>query len=117
MIPVFSTVNSPGTNATFTIVKWVGVRVMDANLKGKDWYVYIQPASFVVPHTIRVSDGSQMPIIQEDTVFAGKQADISAHPFDIADVSGNGVHLHLHTIEVLGKDDGACQGHQSCCFN
>ena len=70
MLPVFRTVVNPGTNATYTIVKWVGVRIMDVSLKGQDWYVIIQPASFVAPNTIRISDGSSMPVIQEDTVFA-----------------------------------------------
>ena len=70
IVPLFTNVSNPGTNATFTIVKWVGVRIMDVNLRGRNWYVYVQPASFVAFNTIRVSDGSSMPVIQEDTVFA-----------------------------------------------
>ena len=70
VVPLFTTVVNPGTNATFTIVKWVGVRIMAVNLRGNNRYVYIQPTSFVAPNTIRVSDGSSMPDIQEDTVFA-----------------------------------------------
>ena len=35
MIPIFNLVQGPGNNAQFTIVKWVGIRVMDVKLTGK----------------------------------------------------------------------------------
>lgn len=34
VIPVFSNVTGPGNNAQFTIVKWVGIRVMEVKLTG-----------------------------------------------------------------------------------
>jgi uncharacterized membrane protein len=34
IIPVFSTVQGPGNNAQYTIVKWFGVRIMDVKLTG-----------------------------------------------------------------------------------
>jgi hypothetical protein len=72
LIPLFTTVVNPGTNAAFTIVKWVGIRIMAVNLRGKNSnrYVYIQPASFVAPGTIRVSEGGPLAEIRDDTVFA-----------------------------------------------
>ncbi|MCA9173297.1 MAG: hypothetical protein KDB14_02295 [Planctomycetales bacterium] len=35
VIPIFNLVQGPGNNAQFTIVKWVGIRVMDVKLTGK----------------------------------------------------------------------------------
>lgn len=70
IVPLFTTVVNPGTNATYTIVKWVGVRIMAVNLRGNNRYVYIQPASFVAPGTIRVSEGGPLAEIRDDTVFA-----------------------------------------------
>jgi Flp pilus assembly protein TadG len=48
-IPIFSTVAGPGNNAQYTIVKWVGVRVMAVKLTGSmaSKYVMIQPCNFV----------------------------------------------------------------------
>ncbi len=49
MIPVFSTVYGPGNNADYTIVKFVGVRVMAVKLTGSmsSKYVMIQPCNVV----------------------------------------------------------------------
>jgi Flp pilus assembly protein TadG len=46
MIPIYSTVANPGDNATYTIVQFVGIRVMDVKLTGalKLKSVTIQPA-------------------------------------------------------------------------
>ena len=46
IIPIFSTVNGPGNNATYTIVQFAGVRIMDVNLTGSmsHKHVMIQPA-------------------------------------------------------------------------
>ena len=70
IVPLFTTVANPGTNATYTIVRWVGVRVMAVNLRGNNFYVYVQPASFVAAGTIRVSEGGPLAEIRDDTVFA-----------------------------------------------
>ena len=34
-IPVFNNVQGPGNNAQYTIIKWVGIRVMEVKLTGK----------------------------------------------------------------------------------
>jgi Flp pilus assembly protein TadG len=49
VIPVFSTVVGPGNNAEYTIVKWVGIRVMDVKLTGpmSKKYVTIQSAPII----------------------------------------------------------------------
>jgi Flp pilus assembly protein TadG len=50
IIPIFSQVEGPGNNAEYTIVKWVGVRVMGVKLTGSmaSKHVTIQPCNVVV---------------------------------------------------------------------
>lgn len=50
IIPIFSQVQGPGNNAQYTIVQFVGVRIMDVKLTGKmsGKRVIIQPAKVVV---------------------------------------------------------------------
>jgi Flp pilus assembly protein TadG len=54
VIPVFSTVVGPGNNAEYTIVKWIGIRVMDVKLTGamSKKYVTIQAAPIIVKGAI-----------------------------------------------------------------
>lgn len=49
-IPIFRSVDGPGNNATYTIVKFTGVRIMEVKLTGKmsAKRVMIQPANMVV---------------------------------------------------------------------
>jgi hypothetical protein len=49
IIPIFSTVVGPGNNATYSIVKFVGVRIMNVKLTGSmsGKQVIIQPAAIV----------------------------------------------------------------------
>jgi hypothetical protein len=49
MIPIFSNVVGPGNNADYTIVKFVGVRILDVKLTGSmsTKHVTIQPCNFV----------------------------------------------------------------------
>lgn len=49
VIPLFSEVNGPGNNATFTIVGFAGVRILDVKLTGSmnSKRVIIQPASVI----------------------------------------------------------------------
>lgn len=49
IIPVFSSVSGPGNNATYTIVQFVGVRIMEVKLTGSmtDKRVIIQPANVI----------------------------------------------------------------------
>ena len=59
MIPVFSTVQGPGNNAQFTIVKWVGIRVVSVKLTGPmhKKHVTIQPAPYISKGAIAGSAG------------------------------------------------------------
>ena len=47
-IPIFSSVSGPGNNATYTITKFVGIRILDVNLAGNPSKrrVVVQPAPF-----------------------------------------------------------------------
>lgn len=65
-LPIFSAVSGPGNNAQYTIVKFVGVRVMFVQLTGKpsSKKVIIQPAPYVDPTAIT---GDQ--VITGDTIF------------------------------------------------
>lgn len=44
IIPIFSNVTGNGNNATYTIVKFCGVRIMHVKLTGSDKHVMVQPA-------------------------------------------------------------------------
>jgi hypothetical protein len=48
-IPIFSAVSGPGNNAMYTIVKFVGIRVLDTQLTGSpsQKHLTVQPAPFV----------------------------------------------------------------------
>lgn len=54
-IPIFSAVSGPGNNAMYTIVKFVGIRIVYVQLTGKNKQVIVQPAPFtdaaIVPGT------------------------------------------------------------------
>ena len=54
-IPIFITVSGPGNNADYTIVKFVGVRIMAVKLTGGPMqrYVRVQPAPFSTRYTNR----------------------------------------------------------------
>lgn len=54
IIPVFSSVAGNGNNANYTIVKWVGVRILDVRLTGKmsSKQVIIQPAPVLIKHAV-----------------------------------------------------------------
>lgn len=45
-IPIFREVSGPGNNAIYTIIKFVGIRVMSVRLVGSNKHVMIQPAPF-----------------------------------------------------------------------
>jgi hypothetical protein len=44
VIPLYSKVTGPGNNADYTIVKFVGVRIVRVKLEGNDKHVLVQPA-------------------------------------------------------------------------
>ena len=57
ILPIYDQVVGPGNNATFTIVKFVGVRILDVKLNGGNKRVVIQPAPVVTKGAI-YDDGS-----------------------------------------------------------
>jgi len=54
IIPIFSSVTGPGNNADYTIVKWVGVRILDVKLTGSmsSKYVMVQPCNVIMKGAI-----------------------------------------------------------------
>lgn len=60
VIPIFSSVTGNGNNATYTIVKWVGVRLLYVKLTGsmKSKRVIIQPAPIISPFSVTSTQGS-----------------------------------------------------------
>jgi Flp pilus assembly protein TadG len=52
IIPIFETVSGNGNNANYTIVQWVGVRILDVKLTGSmsSKRVIIQPANVMTRH-------------------------------------------------------------------
>lgn len=60
VIPIFSKVAGNGNNATYTIVHFVGIRVMAVNLTGNpaDRYVVIQPANIQIDNGVIAPDGA-----------------------------------------------------------
>jgi Flp pilus assembly protein TadG len=59
-IPIFSTVSGNGNNANYTIVKWVGIRIMYVKLTGSmnSKKVIVQPAALIVRNAI-AGDGTR----------------------------------------------------------
>lgn len=58
-IPVFSSVCGNGNNATYTIVRWVGVRILNVKLTGKmsGKQLIVQPAPLVARNAVIATDG------------------------------------------------------------
>ncbi|MHB1038363.1 MAG: pilus assembly protein TadG-related protein [Pirellulales bacterium] len=56
VIPVYTTVTNPGNNATYTIVEFVGVRILEVDLTGNPKHVKIQPTG--VPPMTEVPSNS-----------------------------------------------------------
>jgi hypothetical protein len=59
IIPIFSTCVNPGNNATYTIVQFAGVRILDVKLTGNSRHLIIQPA--IVMDATAVVDGPGLP--------------------------------------------------------
>lgn len=61
MIPIFSDVTGNGNNAIYTIVKWVGIRIMYVKLTGAmtSKRVVVQPSSMLCPYTVVANNGYQ----------------------------------------------------------
>jgi hypothetical protein len=60
IIPVFSSVTGNGNNANYTIMRWVGVRIMAVKLTGamSSKYLIVQPAS-VIARNVVVGDSTR----------------------------------------------------------
>ena len=61
IIPIFRTVVGPGNNATYTIVGFAGIRILDVKLTGNmhSKRVTIQPANVVMKGAVPASDTAQ----------------------------------------------------------
>lgn len=65
-IPIFTDVSGNGNNAYYTIIKFVGIRIMNVKLTGNPKRVVIQPAPFVDSSVISHEDGGT---ISEDAIY------------------------------------------------
>jgi len=65
-IPLFSTVTGPGNNAMYTLVKFVGVRIVAVQLTGENKYVMIEPATFVSGTVTRTENR----VLEADSILA-----------------------------------------------
>jgi Flp pilus assembly protein TadG len=69
VIGVFSTLTGNGNNAVYTVVRWVGVRVMSVQLTGSasSKHVLVQPATVIMRGTIPALDGTKT---YSDSIFS-----------------------------------------------
>lgn len=67
--PLFSTVVDPGSNAVYTIVRFVGGTIVDVDLTGNPKRVIIQPSAYIDNAATR-STGGTSAVVQDDSVFA-----------------------------------------------
>ncbi len=63
IVPIFSSVVNPGNNCQYTIVRFVGIRILEVNLTGVNKYVTIQPALVEVTGGIPGSGPSQSDFV------------------------------------------------------
>jgi hypothetical protein len=66
-IPIFSSVSGNGNNAMYTVVKFVGIRILAVKLTGQNKYVMVQPATFVGSSVIK---GTSTIVPTQDAIFA-----------------------------------------------
>lgn len=60
-IPLYRTVEGNGNNAVYTIVKFVGVRVMALRLTGNNKFVSVQPATVRMKNAVQATYGTGSP--------------------------------------------------------
>ena len=65
-IPIFTNVSGNGNNAMYTIVKFVGIKIVSVKLTGNPKYVMIQPAPYIDKTVEWDASG---PPIAGDTIF------------------------------------------------
>lgn len=53
IIPISGSISGNGNNAEYTIVKWVGIRLIEVHMTGDNKHVYIQPAKVMTRGGIR----------------------------------------------------------------
>ena len=71
IVPLYSQVEGVGANTTYTIVKFVGVRVVEVDFKGSvssEKRLMLQPANVIIPHTIRATVSDPMNPTEEERV-------------------------------------------------
>ncbi len=56
LIPVFSELSGNGNNGVYTIVRWVGIRIIDVNLSGADKWLLAQASPVVVTGVVPGDD-------------------------------------------------------------
>ncbi len=68
IIPVFSSVTGNGNNATYTIVRWVGVRIMAVKLTGSmnSKYLIVQPAPVIARNAV----AGDMSRVWSDSIYS-----------------------------------------------
>lgn len=66
-VALFTHVQNPGNNATYTLVRFVGIRIMVVDLVGNTKQVMLQPAAFVDNTAVRATAPTT---IDSGTVFA-----------------------------------------------
>ncbi|MDZ4659747.1 MAG: TadG family pilus assembly protein, partial [Bythopirellula sp.] len=71
IIPIFSSVNGPGNNAVYTIVKWMGIRIMDVKLTGpmSQKRVTIQAAPVVGPGIVPATTSGSSSYVYSPAVL------------------------------------------------
>jgi Flp pilus assembly protein TadG len=71
VVPVFSLVEGPGNNAEYTIVKWIGIRIMDVKLTGpmSKKHVTIQSAPIVVKGIVPASSSGTSSYVYSPVVL------------------------------------------------
>lgn len=65
-IPIFTEVHGNGNNAMYTIVKFVGIRIVDVKLTGNPKHLIVQPSPYIGDCVTPDTTGAP---IQEDTIF------------------------------------------------
>jgi hypothetical protein len=68
ILPIFTSVNGNGANASYSIVKFVGVKVVKADLRGalNHKAVVLQPSNFAIEEA---TTNMKMPLNQSGTIF------------------------------------------------
>lgn len=67
LIPIFDSVTGNGSNTVYTITGFAGVRIVDANGKGKNKYIRIQPASVSHSSIVMGSSGFETWNVTSDS--------------------------------------------------